>query len=158
MTTTSHFQCAEQGPKETFADTKLCEARSVGEEGKKSQRNPLNINLDFSQWLEALFIALKYKRGISKEPSQPPNSGESQPADAEPEPEPLPTLTRFYTCPLDQVVEELDQLHHDGASFSRLPTTFITLSAISGSKQPTSGCTWSRRAVSCLSPRPSTRS
>ena len=89
---------------------------------------------------------------------QPPNSGESQPADAEPEPEPLPTLTRFYTCPLDQVVEELDQLHHDGASFSRLPTTFITLSAISGSKQPTSGCTWSRRAVSCLSPRLSTRS
>ena len=55
---------------------------------------------------------------------QPPNSGESQPADAEPEPEPLPTLTRFYTCPLDQVVEELDQLHHDGASFSRSPTTF----------------------------------
>ena len=49
MTTTSHLQCAEQGPKETFADTKLCEARSVGEEGKKSQRNPLNINLDFSQ-------------------------------------------------------------------------------------------------------------
>ena len=55
---------------------------------------------------------------------QPLNSGESQPADAEPEPEPLPTLTRFYTCPLDQVVEELDQLHHDGASFSRSsPTT-----------------------------------
>ena len=49
MTTTSLLQCAEQGPKETFADTKLCEARSVGEEGKKSQRNPLNINLDFSQ-------------------------------------------------------------------------------------------------------------
>ena len=49
MTTTSLLQCAEQGPKETFADTKLCEARSAGEEGKKSQRNPLNINLDFSQ-------------------------------------------------------------------------------------------------------------
>ena len=116
----STFMSVEEGPKETFADTKLCETRSSGEEGKKSQRNPLNINLDFSQWLEALFIALKYKRGISKEPSQPPNSGESQPADAEPELEPLPTLTRFYTCPLDQVVEELDQLHHDGASFSRL--------------------------------------
>ena len=67
---------------------------------------------------------------------QPPNSGESQPADAEPEPEPLPTLTRFYTCPLDQVVEELDQLHHDGASFSRCPTSFvITLSSISGCRQ-----------------------
>ena len=49
MTTTLLLQCAEQGPKETFADTKLCEARSIGEEGKKSQRNPLNINLDFSQ-------------------------------------------------------------------------------------------------------------
>ena len=46
---TKLLQCVEQGPKETFADTKLCEARSVGEEGKKSQRNPLNINLDFSQ-------------------------------------------------------------------------------------------------------------
>merc|ERR1719210_1219569 len=110
----------EEGPKETFADTKLCEARSSEEEPNKAQRNPLNINIDFSQWLEALFIALKYRRGISKEPSQPPNSGESQPEDTEPEPESLPTLTRFYTCPLDQVVEELDQLHHDGASFSRL--------------------------------------
>ena len=58
---------------------------------------------------------------------QPPNSGESQPADAEPEPEPLPTLTRFYTCPLDQVVEELDQLHHDGASFSRSRSAFSFL-------------------------------
>ena len=56
---------------------------------------------------------------------QPPNSGESQPADAEPEP--LPTLTRFYTCPLDQVVEELDQLHHDGASFSRSPNFFLVI-------------------------------
>ena len=43
------YNVAEQGPKETFADTKLCEARNTSEEGKKSQRNPLNINLDFSQ-------------------------------------------------------------------------------------------------------------
>merc|ERR1719430_2443231 len=99
----STFMSVEEGPKETFADTKLCEARSSEEEPNKAQRNPLNINIDFSQWLEALFIALKYRRGISKEPSQPPNSGESQPEDAEPEPESLPTLTRFYTCPLDQV-------------------------------------------------------
>merc|ERR1712013_303131 len=120
LSSDSTFMSVEEGPKETFADTKLCEARSSEEEPNKAQRNPLNINIDFSQWLEALFIALKYRRGISKEPSQPPNSGESQPEDAEPEPESLPTLTRFYTCPLDQVVEELDQLHHDGASFSRL--------------------------------------
>merc|ERR1719210_2761728 len=60
----------EEGSKETFADTKLCEARSSEEEPNKAQRNPLNINIDFSQWLEALFIALKYRRGISKEPSQ----------------------------------------------------------------------------------------
>jgi len=40
--------------------------------------------------------------------------------DHEPDPPTLPSLTRYYTCPLDQVVEELDQLHHDGSSFSRL--------------------------------------
>ena len=38
-----------KGPKETFADTKLCEARSNEEEPNKAQRNPLNINIDFSQ-------------------------------------------------------------------------------------------------------------
>ena len=31
-------------------------------------------------------------------------------------------VTRFYTCPLDQVLLELDQLHHDGKSFGRLFT------------------------------------
>ena len=30
----------------------------------------LGANIDLFQWLEALFIALKYKRGITKEPSQ----------------------------------------------------------------------------------------
>ena len=30
----------------------------------------LQINIHLFQWLEALFIALKYKRGITKEPSQ----------------------------------------------------------------------------------------
>ena len=84
---------------------------------------------------------------------QPPNSGESQPEDAEPEPESLPTLTRFYTCPLDQVVEELDQLHHDGASFSRSD------SLRDGLVLPLNlGSTWSRKAASCPSTRPSTRS
>ena len=38
-----------KGPKETFADTKLCEARNNEEEPNKAQRNPLNINIDFSQ-------------------------------------------------------------------------------------------------------------
>ena len=38
-----------KGPKETFADTKLCEARTSEEEPNKAQRNPLNINIDFSQ-------------------------------------------------------------------------------------------------------------
>ena len=84
---------------------------------------------------------------------QPPNSGESQPEDADPEPESLPTLTRFYTCPLDQVVEELDQLHHDGASFSRSDCQ------INGQVLPLNlGSTWSRKAVNCPSTRPSTRS
>ena len=84
---------------------------------------------------------------------QPPNSGESQPEDTEPEPESLPTLTRFYTCPLDQVVEELDQLHHDGASFSRSDCQR------DGQVLPLNlGCTWSRKAASCPLTRLSTRS
>jgi len=78
-----------------------------------------SVVIDFSQWLEALFIALKYRRGLSPEQvSPPPNGGEGQPTDTELSA--ASTLTRFYTCPLDQVVEELDQRHQDGTSFSRL--------------------------------------
>ena len=80
-----------------------------------------SVSLDFSQWLEALFISLKYRRGLrSEELSPPPNGGESDPADTEAAPSRPRTLNRYYTCPLDQIVEELNQRHQDGASFSKL--------------------------------------
>ena len=81
------------------------------------------VSLDFSQWLEALFISLKYRRGLrSDEVSPPPNGGESDPADTETVAAPVSpsNLIRYYTCPLDQIVEELNQKHQDGASFSKL--------------------------------------
>ena len=78
------------------------------------------VTIDFSQWLEALYISLKYKRGLSPDQvSPPPNGGESQPNDVDPL-TPVSNLTRYYTCPLDQVVEELNQKHLDGGSFSKL--------------------------------------
>ena len=80
------------------------------------------VTIDFSQWLEALFISLKYRRGLSPaQESPPPNGGEA--AAQEPEQQqlsPASNLSQYYTCHLDQVVEELNQKHLDGSSFSRL--------------------------------------
>ena len=80
------------------------------------------VSLDFSQWLEALFISLKYRRSLkSEEVTPPPNGGESDPAETESlPPSSANSLTRYYTCPLDQIVEELNQKHQDGGSFSKL--------------------------------------
>lgn len=112
----STFMSASESPKavqETFCSPTTTQTRPAATIPRTS------VVIDFSQWLEALFIALKYKRGLSPEQlSPPPNGGEGQPADMEVAP--TNTLTRFYTCPLDQVVEELEQRHQDGASFSRL--------------------------------------
>ena len=107
---------------ETFSDARSCEPRKPETRSEEvgGAKAATSVSLDFCQWLEALLIALKYRRGLSKASSLPPNSGEPQPAEQEAEAAPLPALTRWYTCPLDQVVEELDQQHHDGRAFSRL--------------------------------------
>ena len=89
-------------------------------QAKQSKNIPRSsVVIDFSQWLEAIFIALKYKRGLSpQQVSSPANGGERQPTGSD-----LAIMnnhTRYYTCSLDQVVEELDQRHQDGASFSML--------------------------------------
>jgi len=115
MSSDSTFMSASESPK-VVQDT-FC---SPIQQARQTTNIPrTSVVIDFSQWLEALFIALKYKRGLSPEQvSPPPNGGEGQPADSD-----LvitSNLTRYYTCPLDQVVEELDQRHQDGASFSRL--------------------------------------
>ena len=75
------------------------------------------VVIDFSQWLEALFIALQYRRSLSPEPA---GAVEGAEGGLEQELSGAGNLTRYYTCPLDQVVEELDQKHQDGASFARL--------------------------------------
>jgi len=115
MSSDSTFMSASESPK-VGQDT-FCSPAQLSRPSTSLPRT--SVVIDFSQWLEALFIALKYKRGLSPEQvSPPPNGGEGQPADAD-----MATtsnLTRFYTCPLDQVVEELEQRHQDGASFSRL--------------------------------------
>merc|ERR1719228_293604 len=114
MSSDSTFMSASESPK-VGQDT-FC---SPAQKSRQSTIPRATVVIDFSQWLEALFIALKYKRGLSPEQlSPPPNGGEGQPADMEVSP--TNTLTRFYTCPLDQVVEELNQKHQDGASFSKL--------------------------------------
>jgi len=113
LSSDSTFMSASESPKEpsnTFV--------SKESQGKFSGVPRASILIDFSQWLEALYIALKYKRGLTPEQSTQTNGGEGQPADSDVAA--ASNLTRFYTCPLDQVVEELDQKHQDGASFSRL--------------------------------------
>merc|ERR1719419_892270 len=95
-------------------------------DGKPAQSEKINsaairagVTIDFSQWLEAMLISLNYKRGLSSDQvSPPPNGGESQPQDMEVTES--CNMTRYYTCPLDQVVEELNQKHLDGNSFSKL--------------------------------------
>ena len=116
----------------SYSDTFLSASDSPKVEAKEKSASPEKqpasiairaaVTIDFSQWLEALFISLKYRRGLSPaQESPPPNGGEA--AAQEPEQQqlsPASNLTRYYTCPLDQVVEELNQKHLDGSSFSRL--------------------------------------
>ena len=72
---------------------------------------PTSVVIDFSQWLEALFIALKYKYKYKRGRKTASRFGLSHYSWY---------YVRYYTCPLDQVVEELDQRHQDGASFAKL--------------------------------------
>ena len=66
-----------------------------------------DVIIDYSQWLEALFIALKYKKGLSPDLiKSEKNGGEADPASedgADDAGSGLTSLTRYYTCPLDQV-------------------------------------------------------
>lgn len=106
---------------------KLCdpETKKASDDQDEKSIPRSDILIDYSQWLEALFIALKYKKGLSPDlVKTDKNGGEGEPqTEEETEESPVMTsLTRYYTCPLDQVVSELDQLHHDGHSFSRLFT------------------------------------
>jgi len=84
---------------------------------KTSHTDP-PITIDFSQWLQALFIALSHRELLPHVVPEPMVTEEGeQSSSAVEQREPLP---RFTTCSLDKVVSELESLHHDGTSFGRL--------------------------------------
>ena len=113
------FLSASESPK---IEPREIKEKSASPEKPQSVTIRAAVTIDFSQWLEALLISLKYMRGLSPDKvSPPPNGGESQPqSEATETPGPASSLTRYYTCPLDQVVEELNQKHLDGTNFSKL--------------------------------------
>ena len=112
------FLSASESPK---AEPREKKAKSASPEKPLSITIRAAVTIDFSQWLEALLISLKYRRGLSPDQVNPaPNGGESQPQSESAETGPASALTRYYTCPLDQVVEELNQKHLDGTNFSKL--------------------------------------
>lgn len=114
------FLSASESPKVEPREKK--EKSATPQENRQTVNIRAEVTIDFSQWLEALLISLKYRRGLSPDKvTPPPNGGESQPQ-AEPTetPGPASSLTRYYTCPLDQVVEELNQKHLDGTNFAKL--------------------------------------
>ena len=103
------------------------------------------IYIDFSEWINAMLIAVKYKKTISHNDQAPKGtvkatqSGGEQSADAgstsssNSSPSKSPTsaidLVRYYTCPLDQVKQEMqDQTDtanirsSAGANFARIYT------------------------------------
>jgi len=93
-------------------------ANEASKSSDSSKTGNLDVNISYAQWLEALFVALKYKKSLSPD-KMDKNGGESEPQDEE-MPARTTSLSRYYTCPLDQVVSELESAHHDGRSFARL--------------------------------------
>ena len=103
----STFMSAPESPK-VVQDT-FC---SPIQQARQTTNIPrTSVVIEFSQWLEALFIALEYKY-IYKRGRRTASRFKFSHYTW--------YYTRYYTCPLDQVVEELDQRHLDGVSFSRL--------------------------------------
>ncbi len=91
------------------------------------------VDMPFSEWLQALMIVIKYKRKLSETPTKSEDLTHTCPMIYEsalgqvvssPSLKTQETVSRkrYYTCPLDQVIQELDQLHHDSRSFARLFT------------------------------------
>ena len=87
-----------------------------GSDVRWSSKIKTPINLDFGEWLNAMFIAVKYKKTINhneivqkdldKEDPDESNAASSSPpkkhsADTD--------FVRYYTCPLDQVKHEMQQ-------------------------------------------------
>ena len=102
------------------------------------------IYLDFSEWISAMTVAVKYKKAISHIDQVSKGSeknahehGDSSSSNSTPQKTPSPPsnanadFVRYYTCPLDQVKQEMQQLSEEsssgvharaGESFSRIYT------------------------------------
>ena len=99
-----------------------------GEEGDQQQQSRQPIDISFSEWIEALTVTLKYKRELKEvlvmDTSNSAESEENSSEDNTPAPAAAAASGKlhFYTCPLEQVVQEMEQAQHDGKSFSRLFT------------------------------------
>jgi E3 ubiquitin-protein ligase UBR2 len=108
------------------------------------QKTSPAIDLSFSDWVQALLIALKYRRELKEVVRQDTITDDVDEEEGEDAPESEGGATgggassssissaaaaativgkkRFYTCPLDQVMAEMEAAHHDSKSFARLFT------------------------------------
>ena len=101
------------------------------------------IYLDFSEWISAMIIAVKYKKAISHNEQVSKGleksgneTGDSSSANSTPQKTPSSPpsnvdFVRYYTCPLDQIKQEMQQGNDEtcegvlataGESFARIYT------------------------------------
>ena len=88
------------------------------ERSEDIENNKTPINLDFGEWLNAMFIAVKYKKTINhnevvqKDMDKGTSDTEDSTSPSSSPPKKHSTHTdfvRYYTCPLDQVKHEMQQ-------------------------------------------------
>ena len=88
------------------------------EKSEDIDSNKTPINLDFGEWLNAMFIAVKYKKTINhnevvqKDTDKGTSDTEdsTSPSSSPPKKHSAHTdFVRYYTCPLDQVKHEMQQ-------------------------------------------------
>ena len=88
------------------------------ERSEELEDNKTPINLDFGEWLNAMFIAVKYKKTINQNEvvQKDMDKGTSDTEDSSSTSSSPPKkhsahtdFVRYYTCPLDQVKHEMQQ-------------------------------------------------
>ncbi|XP_059082624.1 E3 ubiquitin-protein ligase UBR2-like isoform X2 [Tigriopus californicus] len=103
----------------------LLQPQTTPKEGETERSNTKNLEMDFTQWIQALQIVLKYKRELTEEPKSPTDakSGDSKAMEAETKVvSSVPRRKHYYTCPLTQIVHEMEEESHDGRTFSQMFT------------------------------------
>ena len=118
----------------------LLQPPSLRQPSEEVDNTKTPINLDFGEWLNAMFIAVKYKKAINhnemvqkdleksvidQEECNPSSSSPPKKHSADTD------FVRYYTCPLDQVRHEMQQeakdleegiLLNSGEQFARIYT------------------------------------